>query len=341
MSARDGAGPGVGRVALSGVVVAGVTALVSGISVFVNSYGVHAVRQPALYTTAKNLVAALLLAAAAVGVLGRRRGGAVGRFLHAGTGAPPRACLPESRARRALWWAGLAYVGIVGGGLAFVLFFDGLADTTAAPAAFWHDTLVVWVALLGAPFLRERPTWWNFAAVAVLVGGEVAITGGIGHLAGDRGELLVLAATVLWAVEVVVAKVVLRSLSPGVVALARMGVGALTLVAYLIATGTLGGLVSLDAGQVGWVLLTGTLLACYVGTWMTALARARAVDVTSILVAGALITSLLQVAAGTTSFGAQVPGLVLVALGTGAAVAAALRRATSAQAGATAQALPR
>ena len=39
------------------------------------------------------------------------------------------------------------------------------------------------------------------------------------------------------------------------------------------------------AGQLGWVLFTGLLLAGYVGTWMTALSRARAIDVTSILVA--------------------------------------------------------
>ena len=33
--------------------------------------------------------------------------------------------------------------------------------------------------------------------------------------------------------------------------------------------------------QLGWVLLTGLLLSGYVATWMTALARARALDVTS------------------------------------------------------------
>jgi drug/metabolite transporter (DMT)-like permease len=200
----------------------------------------------------------------------------------------------------------------VGGGIAFVLFFDGLADTTATPAAFWRDTLVLWVALLAIPLLRERLAWWNAAAIAVLIGGEVSMSGGVGHLAADRGELLVLVATVLWAVEVIVAKVLLRDMAAGAIALVRMGVGAFALIVYLASTGTLHLLWSLGADQVGWALLTGLLLAAYVGTWMTALGRARAIDVTSVLVGSALVTALLQAAAGTASLVPQALGLLLV-----------------------------
>ena len=99
------------------------------------------------------------------------------------------------------------------------------------------------------------------------------------------------------------AKILLRDVAPAAIALVRMGVGAMALVAYLAATGTFHVLASFDAAQVGWALLTGLLLAAYVGTWMTALARARAVDVTSVLVASALVTGLLQAAAGTASLG--------------------------------------
>ena len=58
---------------------------------------------------------------------------------------------------------------------------------------------------------------------------------------------------------------------------------------------------------------------------MTALARARAVDVTSVLVASALVTALLQAAAGTTSLAPQALGLVLVAAGAGVVIGAGLR----------------
>ena len=313
------------------MVVAGMTALVSGLSVFVNSYGVHSIAAPSVYTTAKNLVATLVLAAAAVvawSIRSRGAASAPARFLTvARAPGSPRASTGV-RSWGPARWLGLAYVGVVGGGIAFVLFFDGLADTTATPAAFWHDTLVVWVAVLALPFLRERLTWWNVVAIAVLVAGQISIAGGVGHLAADRGELLVLGATVLWAVEVVVAKILLRDVAPAAIALVRMGIGGVALVAYLIATGTFHVLASFDAKQVGWALLTGLLLAAYVGTWMTALARARAVDVTSVLVASALVTALLQAAAGTTSLAPQALGLALVVAGAGVVLIAGLRRDT-------------
>ena len=44
----------------------GATALISGVSVFVNSYGVHDFASPALDTTAKNAAAVLFPAIAAV-----------------------------------------------------------------------------------------------------------------------------------------------------------------------------------------------------------------------------------------------------------------------------------
>lgn len=325
-----GSTPGAhGRAGLPGVLVAGFTALISGLSVFVNSYGVHAITSPSVYTTAKNLVATMVLAGCALGAWWARRrrpASAAARFVSVerarpGPGAPRRG-LP---AWGTLQWIGLAYVGIVGGGLAFVLFFDGLADTTATPAAFWKDTLVIWVAVLAVPFLHERVTWWNVGAVGLLVVGEVAVAGGLGHLAASRGELLVLSASMLWAVEVVVAKVLLRELAPAAVAVARMGIGAATLVVYLAASGSLQALVTLDAAQVGWALLTGLLLAAYVATWMTALARARALDVTSILVGSALVTSLLQAAAGTVSLAPEALGLALIGVGAGAVVWMGLR----------------
>ncbi len=309
------------RTGLPGVLVAGITALVSGLSVFVNSYGVHAVTSPSVYTTAKNLVATVVLGACTLGAWKARHrwpDSAAARFVtghrHA---AEPRTDDRHGPAPGVLRWIGLAYVGVVGGGLAFVLFFEGLADTSATPAAFWKDTLVIWVAVLAVPFLHERITWWNMAAIALLVLGEVAVAGGVGHLAGSRGELLVLSASALWAVEVVVVKLLLREMTPAAVSLARMGIGAAALVGYLAASGSLHVLVSLNTGQVGWALLTGLLLAAYVGTWMTALARARALDVTSMLVGSALVTALLQALAGSGSLAPHAVGLVLIATGTG------------------------
>lgn len=300
-----------------GIAVAAATAAVSGVSVFVNSYGVHAIAPPAAYTTAKNLVAAAVLAVLALAgrALGRRRTGtALGRFVAAPTGSDGT---PAGWRAWGPWqWLGLAYVGIVGGGLAFVLFFDGLAVTSAEPAAFWRDTLVVWVALLAVPVLGERLRWWNVAAIALLVGGQVAMAGGVGRLAADRGELLVLASSLLWAVEVVVARRLLHDVAPATLSLVRMGVGAVALLVTVAAGGELGAL-RLDATQLGWALLTGGLLAVYVATWFSALARARALDVSSVLPASVLVTWLLQSTTGASVPAVEGLGLVLVALGAG------------------------
>ena len=298
--------------------IAGITAMISGVSVFVNSYGVHAVPSSSVYTTAKNLVAFVVLAAAAI--LARawreRSSGAAGaRWIdapHATSGADPGRRMPH--------WLGLAYVGVMGGGIAFVLFFAGLSRTTATPAALDRDTLVIWVAVLGIPFLHERLTVWNVGAIALLVGGEVALSLANGRFDATSGDVLVMAATLLWAVEVIITRRLLAGVASATLSLVRMGVGGATLLVYLAATGAMGPLFSLGAGAIGWVLLTGLLLAGYVGTWLSALSRARAVDVTSVLVSSALVTALLQAAAGIQPLAPEVLGLVLIAAGSAVVV---------------------
>ena len=314
--------------------VAGITACVSGVAVFVNAYAVHSVRQPAVYTTAKNVVAAMVLVTGSALVTWRRRrsggerpSGTIAAPITLVTPATPAAPATPSLAARLGRWAALAYVGVVGGGVAFILFFVGLAKTTAEPAAFLHDTLVVWVALLAVAFIRERSSMWNLAAIVLLVGGQTAVVGGIGHLVVGEGQLLVLMATLLWAVETVLAKWLLASVAPARLGRLRMAVGAVVLVGYLGVRGQLGDLVSLHGSQLGWVLLTGGLLSAYVATWMVALARARAVDVTSVLVGSVLVTALCQAAAGKATTVLEGVGLALVGVGVLAAARALPRPA--------------
>ncbi len=301
-----------------GVAVAGATAAISGVSVFVNSYGVRAVTSPAVYTTAKNVVAALVLCAVA-GVAWRAKWPplSLGNFVTVER---------TERAPRAAVALALAYVGVVSGGLAFVLFFNGLASSAPAAAAFWRDTMLIWVAVLAGSALSERVRWWNGAAIALVVLGQVIVAGGVGPVALSSGELAVLASSVLWAVEVVLIRRLLRGLAPALVSVVRMGGGSITLLVYLGATGQLGALAGLDATQWSWAAGTGLLLAGYVATWTTALSRARAVDVSSVLVGGAVLTWLLQAAAGTAPLTGRAAGLVLVAAGVGLVAVGAARQ---------------
>ena len=210
---------------------------------------------------------------------------------------------------------------MVGGSIPFLLFFEGLAISSApAQAALIHKTLVVWVALLAVPLLRERIGWGQIAAIAMLVVGQIALAGGTEGFSLGRGEALVLLATLLWAGETVLAKPLLAVWGSRTLGVARMAGGA----AILLALGPMTGSVpwsELSAQAVWWAVGTGVLLAGYVATWYAAVALAQAVDVTAVLVGGAVITAVL---AGATSV--MLPGLVLVAGGVTWVMIEALRR---------------
>lgn len=301
----------------TGVALAFAAATISGFSVFLNAFAVKEFGDATLYTTAKNLVAGALLLLA--GAAFARRGSA------AGLRAP----------RELRGWSGLIAIGILGGGLAFWLFFQGLAHTSATSAAFVQKTLVIWVAVLAVAVLRERFTGLHAAAIGLLVIGQIGLSGGIGSVALGSGESLILIATLLWSVEVVIAKRVLRTTSALTVAAARMGIGVLVLGALSVTTGAASQLGAITMAQWGWALVTGVVLAAYVATWFSALARAQAIDVTAMLVFGAVITAVLSSGYRGTPLAPSAIGLGLIVAGT-LLVPLAMRSGRAAQAERTA-----
>lgn len=254
-----------------GVGLAFATALISGVSIFINAFAVKQLPDAAVYTTLKNGMAALIL---------------VG--LAAMTVRPA-----EIRGMDRRSWGRLAVIGIVGGSLPFLLFFIGLAQASAPSAAFIHKTLFVWVAILAVPFLGERLGLAQLAALTVLLGGQVLVIPPNGVTWGS-GETLIAAATLLWAVEAILAKRLLASVPSGVVGAGRLGIGLVVLVGYLVVTGKDGAIGALSGEQWAWALGTGLILSAYVATWFAALRRAPASLVTAILVVGAPITATLQ-----------------------------------------------
>lgn len=264
---------GDGRSRRAGLALALATALISGFSVAINAGAVRQFGDPVLFTTLKNGVAAVLLIGLAAATV-PRLGETVRRL-------PPRAAL------------GLLAIGVVGGGIPFVLFFTGLANASAPAAAVIHKTLFVWVALLAVVLLRERLGLLQLAAIGVLAGSQLLIQPPTG-VRWSGGETLIAAATGLWAIEVVVAKRVLREVPAPIAAAARMGIGLAVLLGVLAAGGGLAGLTTLTLAQWAWVAITGVMLAGYVGTWYAALRRAPATAVTAVLTLGAPITAAVQ-----------------------------------------------
>lgn len=293
----------------TGIAIAFVTAVVSGISVYVNSKGVSHFDDATVYTTAKNAVAGLLLVALALPVLMTRATGT------------QRRTRPGTRGE----WIGLVALACIGGSVPFVLFFEGLSRATATQAAFIHKTLVVWVAILALALLKERIGPLHIAAIALVVAGQAwLLTGGVGTVAFGQGEAMIFAATLLWAVEVILAKVLLRSLDTRTLAAARMGLGTVVLVGWLAVSGRLGDLLGLGSDQWVWAIATGLLLTAYVATWYAALARAQAVDVTAALVFGAVVTAVIARVADGAAL--DPVGITLVTGGVMLVAIAALRR---------------
>lgn len=278
----------------TGVEFALIAAVVSGFAVFANGLAVKRFDDATVYTTAKNLIAgALVVAALAV---------------RQATSERVDVDVPNSAIPR------LAVVALVGGAVPFVLFFEGLARATSTNAAFIHKTLVIWVAIGAWALLRERVTMVHVGAIAVLVAGHVVLTGGPPMSLGT-GELMILAATLLWALEVIVVKRLIPTVPAHVAAAARMAGGSALLVLWLGIRGDLAGLLALSANQWAWLALTGSTLSIFVLTWYTALSLAPAIDVTAILVLGAVITGLLNTGFRGVPVTIESTGYVLLALG--------------------------
>ena len=150
-----------------GIALAFVTAVVSGVSIYVNAHGVTHFDDATVYTTAKNA--------------GRRR-------------APRSLLALACRAARAPSGSARARAGGSGSALARASRVDrrqrpvrpllrGPRAREATQAAFIHKTLVVWVALLAVPLLRER-----FGAGA-RARDRARSSAGQAWLAGDAGTV--------------------------------------------------------------------------------------------------------------------------------------------------------
>lgn len=248
------------------------TALISGFSVFLNGQFVKLFDDPTLLAAVRNGLVGLVLLGVAIANGGLRELARLGW-----------------RAR-----LGLIAVGVVGGGISFALFFNGLAQSSSPAAAIIHKTLFVWVAALAIPLLGERVGPLQVASLGLLLAGTLVLAPA-GSIGTGVGELLIVAATLLWSLEVIVAKRLLRGGVPvSLVAASRMTIGAVALFSIVGATGDTSAVLAFTAQQWLAIAVTGTLLTGYVLTWFGALRRAPATSVTSVLVVGAVVTTVLQ-----------------------------------------------
>ncbi len=268
------------------------TAVISGVSIFINQFGVKVVN-PYIFTGFKNVVVVLFL----VGII---------------------LLMKEFKNFRKLQrrdWLRLLLIGVIGGGIPFLMFFKGLSMSTGPEASYIHKFLFIFIAILAPVFLKEKLKWHYLIGLVFLLIGSVLLFQVNGSLSWGKGDALILGATLLWAIENMISKRTIKTISPRIVAWGRMAFGSLVIMIFWAITGQAASLLTLNLSQIGWVLLTALLLCGYVLTWYSGLKYIPLTYAAGILALGAPITSLLQLIQGKVFVAEQIWGISLMFLG--------------------------
>lgn len=247
--------------------------VISGFAVYVNSLGVHMFSDPVLYTFLKNSVVGVVLLVPLL-LSAKRRA--------------------EYRSLDRRQWSLLIVVSIIGGSLAYALFFTGLKMTTPVTASLLSHSQFLIVAVLAALFLKERFNGTVWGALVVLLAGLV-VGVEVSAVRWDAGVPLVIVATLLFATDFVVMKYLLRTVSAIAVMTFKMSLGAVLLLCYVALTGHLTLIAHLSLMQWGFVTLTGLILLAFTATSVLGLRHASATAVTAIPAAAPIVTTLLVV----------------------------------------------
>ena len=270
------------------------TAVISGFSIFINSYGVRGF-DSSVFTFSKNIVVAIGLLALLVGI---------GQW-------------KELKALTRKQWQQLFVIGIIGGSIPFLLFFRGLQMASGATASFIHKTLFIYAVLGAIIFLREKLSKVAIVGAGLLLAGNYVAL--MPRMAFSFGHLLIFIAVLFWAAENVYAKHALKELSGTVAGFGRMFFGSLIMLLFLVATDKASLVWGMSAAQYGWIGVTSLLLLGYVFTYYNGLKELKVSTATAVLAIGSVITTLLDVAfKGAAVSLPQAGAMVLVLVGAGA-----------------------
>lgn len=255
------------------------TAFISGVNTLVTKAVVSGISDPVVFTTLKNGIVGVILIGAII--VWKKWG--------------------EIKTLTKNQWYKLLAIGVIGGSVPFALFFTGLTQTSGINAALIHKTLFVWVFLLAVPILKEKVNSWQIFGVGAIFVANLFI-GSFNGFSFNTGELMILGATLLWAVENIIAKKTLEDVSSLVVASSRMIFGSVALLAFVFWKGSFGIVTGLGVSQWIGVIITSLFLTGYVTTWYAALKLAPATYVATLLVASTLVTNILSAIFVTHSF---------------------------------------
>lgn len=252
-----------------GLLLVLLTSVVSGFSIFINSFGVKNF-DSSVFTFAKNTVVAVLLFAIIVGL---------GNF-------------SNFKKLNKTQWLKLMSIGFIGGSIPFLLFFKGLQMTTAATSSFIHKTLFIYAGIFAILFLKEKLT------KGLLIGMGLLLLGNYFLIRPDfifsLGDILILVATLFWAAENTLSKHLLKEVSGNIVAFGRMFFGSFFILLFLLFSGKSPIIFSMSYQQYMWIIITSALLLLYVFSYYNGLKYVKVSTATSVLVLGSVITTALD-----------------------------------------------
>lgn len=265
------------------------TAFISGFSIFINKFGV-AVSNPYVFAFLKNIIVAVILCGIILALKDWQ-------FL---------------KALKKKQWGLLLAIGLIGGSIPFLLFFKGLAMTSAAEASFIQKTIFFWVMAGAVIFLKEKITKNHIIAGTLLIAGNLLLLK-LSDIKFDQGGFLVLLATLFWAAENIISKYALREMPARLVMWARMFFGSIFIFIFLAVTGQAILLAQLDLNRLGWSLFTGIILFGYVVTWYSGLKQIKVVEATIILALGSPITTYLNaISSGSISLKQNLAAILII-----------------------------
>jgi len=164
-------------------------------------------------------------------------------------------------------WKILLSIGFVAG-FAFLTFFNGLNLTTAGRAAFLHKLLPLFITVLAFTFLKERIKRIQVYAMVVMITGAYFISSSAITFNIVIGDLLVIIATALFAIENIISKyVMIKKESNFVVSFCRMFFAFLVLFSIVLLTEKFNQLLSITYEQVFFIGISVSLLFLYVFFW--------------------------------------------------------------------------
>ncbi|MFH1978336.1 MAG: DMT family transporter [Candidatus Aenigmatarchaeota archaeon] len=198
-------------------------------------------------------------------------------------------------------WKYLLAIGVIGGGIAFILFFTGLTMTTGGRGAFLHKTLPLYATILAFIFLRERISKKQLIALVLMIIGTVTLYSATINPADlwmnpALGDFLIIGATIFWAIELVIAKkAMMLKESNLVISFGRMFFGALVLFGIVLLTNKFYLLFELQPYQIINLFISTAILFGYILTFYWSLKYINISKAATILLIAPVITLILGV----------------------------------------------